>query len=66
MSEKGGIKHVGEGWNEICQRAGVELSQEICCMTYLIYLLVCMYPASRLYIPIQLFDTKRNFPFCPC
>ncbi len=82
MSEKGGIKHVGQGWNETCQRRvesnmsgegwnetcqrGVELSQEICYVTYLIYLLVCMYSASRLYIPIQLFDAKRNFPFCPC
>jgi hypothetical protein len=25
-----------------------------------------IYPASRLYIPIQLFDIKRNFPFYPC
>jgi len=58
----------GEGWNETCQR-GLELNQEICCVTYLIYLLVCMYPASRLYIPLKHFvhlDTKCNFPFYPC
>ncbi len=55
----------GEGWNETCQR-GVDLSQEICYVTYPIYLSECMYLASRLYIPIQLFGTKRNIPFCPC